>query len=132
MLVSGSRTRESPFELEYTEDEEYIAPPVVTSLVLIEAEEECDPLQALRCRDDKEEDSMVDETVESSEDKGGPQENKVPLPIRIVRSSQKQALDCSGSSSSKSSAGFVTDRSVDLCLAGIVGGVARHPTSPEA
>ena len=42
----GNGSWEDPFTLEYTEENEYHPPPVVTSLVPIEVEEECDPSRA--------------------------------------------------------------------------------------
>ena len=189
--LSGSGTRESPFELEYTDDSEYHPPPVVTLLVPIEAEEECNLLQALQFGDDEEEESAWEEAVEFSEDEAVPQENVVPLPIQIVSpppaytpsvcsgqhckrscgplktisyhpyrhsdtfmgmpaglrstkdlhcnlawlqqtgSSRQRNSACSGSSSSETSYGDVTDRSIDLCTGGDVGGFSGHPTSPE-
>ena len=57
---------------------------MVTSLVPIEVEEERHSLWALRFRDDKEEDSAIEEAVESLEDEEAPQENGVPLPIRLA------------------------------------------------
>ena len=66
------------------EENEYHPPPVVTSLVPIEVEEEHNSLQASRFGDDKEEDLTIEEAVESSEDEEVPQENEVPLPVRIV------------------------------------------------
>ena len=41
--LSGAGTAEDPFELKYALESEYIAPLVVTTLVLIKAEEVCDP-----------------------------------------------------------------------------------------
>ena len=79
--LSGNWSWEDPFTLEYAEENEYHPPPVVTSLVPIEVEEERDPSQASRFRDDEEEDSVVEETVESLEDEEVPQENEVPLPV---------------------------------------------------
>ena len=42
--LSGNGSREDPFTLEYAEENEYHPPLVVTSLVPIKVEEECDPL----------------------------------------------------------------------------------------
>ena len=39
----GNGSQEDPFTLVYAEENEYNPPPVVTSLVPIEVEEECDP-----------------------------------------------------------------------------------------
>ena len=134
---------------------------------------------------------MIEEAVESSEDEEVPQENEVPLPIRLTspppayapsvcssqhckrscgalktisyhpyrcsdtfmgmpaglrstndlhcnlerlrrtRSGCKCNSACSGLSSSKTSLGNITDRSVDLCSRGDVGGISRHSVSPE-
>ena len=82
--LSENGSQEDPFTLEYAEENEYHPPLVVTSLIPIEGEEECDPSRASRFGDDEEEDSMVKEMVESSEDEEVPQENKVPLPIRLA------------------------------------------------
>ena len=41
-------------------------------------------MRASQFRDDEEEDLMVKETVESLEDEEVPQENKVPLPVRLA------------------------------------------------
>ena len=41
--LSGNRTREDPFDLEYASKSKNHPPQVVTSLVPIEVEEECDP-----------------------------------------------------------------------------------------
>ena len=38
----------------------------------------------MRFGDDEEEDSVVEETMESSEDEEAPQVNEVPLPIRLA------------------------------------------------
>ena len=189
--LSGNGTREAPFELEYTDESEYHPPLVVTSLVPIEVEEERDPSQASRFGDDEEEDSAIEEAVESSEDEEVPQENEVPLPVWIISllpaytpsvcsgqrckrshgalktisyhpyrradtfmgmpaglqstkdlhrnlerlrrtgSGRKRDSARSGSSSSETSYGYITDRSVDLCSGRDVGSVARHSISPE-
>ena len=42
----GNGSREDPFTLEYTEENKYLPPLVVTSLVPIEVEEERDPSQS--------------------------------------------------------------------------------------
>ena len=44
--LSGNGSQEDPFTLEYAEENEYHPPPVVTSLVPIEVEEERDPSRA--------------------------------------------------------------------------------------
>ena len=82
--LSGNGSQEDPFTLEYTEENEYHPPPIITSLVPIEVEEERDPSRVLRFGDDEEEDSAIEEAVESSEDEEVPQENKVPLPIHLA------------------------------------------------
>ena len=83
-LLSGSGSREDPFTLEYAEENEYHPALVVTSLVPIEVEEERDPSRASQFGDDEEEDSVIEEAVESSEDEEVPQENEVPLPIHLA------------------------------------------------
>ena len=51
----------------------------------------------LRFRDDEEEDLVIKEMVESSEDEEVPQENEVPLPIRLASPPPAYApLVCSG------------------------------------
>ena len=82
--LSGSRTWESPFKLEYTDESKYHPPPIVTSLVPIKVEEERDPSWASRFGDDEEEELAIEEAVESLEDEAVPQENEVPLPIQIT------------------------------------------------
>ena len=95
--LSGSGTWESPFELEYADENEYHPPPVVISLVPIEVEEERDPSRALQFGDDEEEESAMEEVVESSKDEEVPQENKVSLPVQIVSPPPAYApLVCSG------------------------------------
>ena len=150
---------------------------MVTALVPIEVEEERDPSRVSRFGDDEEEESVIEETVESSEDE------EVPLPICLASpppayapsvcsgqrckrnrsslktisyhpyrhadtfmgmpaglhstkdlcrnlerlqqtgSSRKHDYTHSGSSSSETSYGYVTDRSVDLCSGGDVGSI---------
>ena len=96
-VLSGSGTRKSPFELEYADESEYHPPLVITSLVPIKVMEERDPSRASRFGDDKEEDSVIKEAVESSEDEEVPQENKIPLPICLASLPPTYApLVCSG------------------------------------
>ena len=188
--LSGSGTRESSFELEYADESEYHPPPVVTSLIPIEAKE-LNPSQASRFGDDEEEESAMEEAVESSEDEVVPQENEVPLPVQIVSpppayapsvcsgqhckcscsplkmisyhpyhhpdtfmgmpsglrstkdfccnlerlqqtgSSRKRNSVRSGSLSSETSFGDITDRLVDLRSGRDAGSVAGHSVSPE-
>ena len=78
---SRNGSQDNPFTLEYVEENEYHPPPVVTALVPIKVEEERDPSRVLRFGDDKDEELVVEETVESSEDEEVPQENEVPLPV---------------------------------------------------
>lgn len=42
-LLSGSGTTEDPHKLDYAFDSEYVALPVITTLVPVDAEGECDP-----------------------------------------------------------------------------------------
>ena len=80
---SREGTREVPFELEYASDSEYVAPSVVTALVLIDVEVVRDPSLALRFRDNEEEGLIVMETRESLPSVADPQENEVPILIRV-------------------------------------------------
>ena len=82
--LSGNGSREDLFTLEYAEENKYHPPPVVTSLIPIKVEEERDPSRVSQFGDDEEEDLMVEEAVESSEDEEVPQENEVPLPIPLA------------------------------------------------
>ena len=94
---SGNGSRDDPFTLEYAEEDEYHPPLVVTSLIPIEVEEERDPLRVSRFGDDEEEDLVIEEAVESSEDEEVPQENEVPLPVRLASPPPAYApLVCSG------------------------------------
>ena len=78
----GSRTHKDPFELEYTLDSNYVAPPMVTTLVLVNAEVVCDPSLVSRFGDD-EEGSVVEETRELSASITDPQENKIPILVQV-------------------------------------------------
>ena len=82
--LSGSRTAEDLHKLEYALDSEYVALPVIRSLVPIGAGGEQDLLQASWFRDDEEERSVIAETRESSESVAAPEENKVPIPVYIT------------------------------------------------
>ena len=82
-LLLGSGTCKDPFKLEYVLESKYVAPPVVTALVPLDAEVICDPSLALRFRDNEEEESVVRETQESLVSVADPEENKVPIPVHV-------------------------------------------------
>ena len=82
--VLGSRTHKDPYKLEYASDSEYVQPLVVTALIPINTSIVCDPSLVLRFGDDEEEGPIVKETRELLASVADPQENKVPIPIRIT------------------------------------------------